>query len=478
MKELRWPLVVFLFCLPIAVVVLGWRLPWMGEAKPLATPLAVAANEMEFAWIHTTTNATTWERFIYGLMRLRRTMPGLQIDDSRAFLDSTTAIPELRITRDGHPTTVCIRWYKLQNAVTTQDWIAALALRTPAPVAIIGGGSTDRAIDLAQAMAKTTSWNGSAPALLLTTATADDDGSIGLTELYKNRTFRFCFSNSRMAEAVLDFFKNQPNRNSTKQPISFFSVYWQDDRYSYDLCDRFRDAVLKCWPNESERKFEGLWTVPFSVGGFESPNDFERKTAADIARQMMALPADRPIVLILPAVVLPAKRLLQSIHDAEPTLSERFVVVTGDGIPVNALLRDGEFAWPVHTMPVPLLLFTHENPFAWDDGTSQPLGYELKKPNTTEEQMHFSEMGRRLFSIVLNPDRTSVLQADALIGELRNQKGFFQANGEREPGTGEHVVMLGQPRKDTMLTVYRRAQGRPWTKVDQVVLHPATAGTP
>ncbi len=483
MKELRWPLLVFLFCLPIVVLVLDWRLPWMTEAKPKATPLAVAANEIEFAWIHTTTNATTWERFISGLMRLRRTMPDLKIDDSKAFLDSTTAIPEILITRDGHPTTIRIRWYKLQNEVTTQDWITALSQRTPAPVAIIGGGSTDRAIDLTRAMAKTTTWEGDAPALLLTTATADGspaDGqeSVGLTEQYKSHTFRFCFTNSRMAEAVLDFLKTHPVLASQQKPISFFSVYWQDDRYSIDLCEQFREAVIQCWPKERDRKFEGLWKIPFSVGGFESPNDFERQTANDIARQMKLLPIDRPMVLILPAVVLPAKRLLQSILDAEPSLSERFVVVTGDGIPVNAVLRDGEFAWPVHTMPVPLLLFTHENPFAWDALATQPSGYELTKPNTTEEQMHFCEMGRRLFSLVFHAERKSNMTAKELLTELRNQKEFFQTNGERESGTGEHVVLLSQPRKNSTLTVYRRGQGRSWLKLDQVNLIPAAVSTP
>jgi hypothetical protein len=471
-KELRWPLLVFVFCLPILIVVMDWRLPWMGEAKPTATPQPVAANEVEFAWLHTTTNSTTWERFISGLMRLRRTIPGLEIDDSRAFLDSTTAIPELRITRVGHPTTVRIRWYKLQNEVTTQDWIAALSQRTPAPVAIIGGGSTDRAIELTRALVKTTTWQGPAPALILTTATADDDGETGLTEQYKDRTFRFCFTNSRMAEAVLDYLKTHPFLTGATQPVSFFSVYWEDDRYSIDLCNRFRDAVTQLWPKETDRRFEGLWRIPFSVGGFESPNDFERQTATDIARQMKQLPADRPIVLILPAIVLPAKRLLQAILDAEPSLSERFVVVTGDGIPVNAVMRDGEFAWPVHTMPVPLLLFTHENPFAWDDPTTPAQGYALAKPNTTEEQMHFCELGRRLITTTLHTEKPRLMNADDLLKELRLQTEFFQANGERQSGTGEHVVMLSQPRMNPTLTVYRRGAGRPWLKMDQVVLSP------
>ena len=55
----------------------------------------------------------------------------------------------------------------------TDEWVSELAHRDPAPLAIIGGGTSDRARDLAEAMADRTTWHPERPLLLLTTATAD-----------------------------------------------------------------------------------------------------------------------------------------------------------------------------------------------------------------------------------------------------------------------------------------------------------------
>src|SRR5438094_528019 len=88
-------------------------------------------------------------------------------------------------------------------------WISvALALGTPPPLAIIGGGSSDRARDLARALNALHPVLPSPPLLLITTATADEVGSQDednsepdLMKVYPERSFRFCFTNRQMAEA-------------------------------------------------------------------------------------------------------------------------------------------------------------------------------------------------------------------------------------------------------------------------------------
>src|SRR5262245_3556432 len=68
----------------------GWLVYRDGRALWSAAPdrpLPVPAGDQEIAWLHTTTNYPTWERFVAGALRARQDVPGLRVDDSRAFLD-------------------------------------------------------------------------------------------------------------------------------------------------------------------------------------------------------------------------------------------------------------------------------------------------------------------------------------------------------------------------------------------------------
>jgi hypothetical protein len=474
MRELRWLLLILALCLPIILLASGVRLPWTGD-RPVTAPLPVPAGDQEMAWIHTTTNAATWERLVSGVVRAQMTVPGLRVDDSRAFLDSTTATPELVLSKDGHAGRLRVRWYKLQSDITTADWVRALAGRTPAPLAVIGGGSTDRALDLARPMAAQTDWKGDRPPLLITTATADydtyDASKVRLVDLYDDRTFRFCFTNARMAEAVIDFVASRPDlrpkAGDPAGPVSVLTVYWDDDQYSVDLQDQFTEALKRRFDDAAGVRFAGKWNVPFSVGGFVSPNLHEAAVAEDVARRVRELPDER-VLLVLTGTVQPARRLLRAVVEADPDAADRLVAVTGDGVPTNAVLRDGEFAWPVAAVPVPLVFFAHNNPTAWDAAGSTPAppaGYAFAPPNGTEEAMHFGEMGRVIAGACYPPNEPLVARGDALVARLHARRpAFFDANGERGGGTGEHVLVV-RPRPDPTLSVFRRGEDKRWVPV-------------
>ena len=87
------------------------------------------------------------------------------------------------------------------------------------------------------------------PLLLLTTATADrvsdptrtDAAAVELTKVYPQRTFRFCFTNKQMARAVMDFVMSQDDLRPDVNPVHM--VQWDDDSYSHDLTDGFREAL-------------------------------------------------------------------------------------------------------------------------------------------------------------------------------------------------------------------------------------------
>src|SRR5262249_19583337 len=122
------------------------------------------------------TSGETWENFVWGMKRAEMSSSGaptgLRVDDSAAFPDRTTEVPEVVISRDGFAGKLRVRWYKVTNYAPTDAWVKALAARERPPRARGGGGASDGARELAEAM-NDTNWSGQRPLLLLTTATAD-----------------------------------------------------------------------------------------------------------------------------------------------------------------------------------------------------------------------------------------------------------------------------------------------------------------
>src|SRR5262245_29276298 len=133
MGRFRWPLLVFVLCLPVVVLAAGYELPWLRGPAPFARTPSVPAGDRDGAWPHTTPNAGTWERFVSGVQRATLLVPGMHADDSRAFPDRTTAVPEVAVTMDGKPGTLRIRWYKLSSYAKSGHWVQALADRDPSP---------------------------------------------------------------------------------------------------------------------------------------------------------------------------------------------------------------------------------------------------------------------------------------------------------------------------------------------------------
>ena len=93
----RWTttVIAILACLPLALLAGGVPIPWLTRGDVRATVLAVPPGDRELAWLHTTTNAATWERFVAGVKRATLTTTGLDVDDANAFPDGTmpTLVP-------------------------------------------------------------------------------------------------------------------------------------------------------------------------------------------------------------------------------------------------------------------------------------------------------------------------------------------------------------------------------------------------
>lgn len=493
--------------LVLAVVAIGvsaTQLAWFRASRTGAMPLPVPAGDEEIAWLHNPTSYESWENFVWGAKRAEMaadTGPGgLEVDDSSAYPDRTTVTPEVVLRRRGFAGGVRVRWYKVTDDATQEAWVHALSARDRPPIAILGGWSSDRAKELADAM-RETNWSGPKPLLFISQATADqvyrpaDNYPVGyvppqLIKLY-DRSFRFCFTNKQIAEAVTDYvfsddrLRPGPIPDAAAPALPGFAIAWEDDDYSIDLSRQFRGEISKK-AERPGRPWLGmiLDTVPFSVGRLNRPNAREAAVAEQILRQLP--PPGSRTVLVLPTVSAPARRTLRTLVQGNPAVGKQLVAMTGDGIGVNTFFRDRDFAWPVRSIPVPVVLFTHADPFAWDvpGGRAPPRDYELRPPepgsarSSTEDIQHFSRL-TRIVAAGLFPDGGHEIahSPDALAASLKALKpGFFDPDGNRQSGTGEHVVVLrpmpghdtpaGRLHIDAMLEVYvRQGEDRKWTEL-------------
>src|SRR4051812_36502313 len=144
-----------------------------GARADRAVPRPVPAGDQEVAFLSAATNAG-WERFVAAVRRLRDERPDLGVQvaaDGNAFPGQTTAVAGFAVPAGGSRARLWFRWYKMTGDPGTGEWVRALAGRDPPPLAVIGGGSSDRARDLALELEKLLELPTAAPLLLLTTAT-------------------------------------------------------------------------------------------------------------------------------------------------------------------------------------------------------------------------------------------------------------------------------------------------------------------
>ena len=533
MRRFRWPILILTSCLlGIALGVGLWA--WlMRPANPLPRPLAVPDGDREIAWLNNTSASETWSLFVIGIKRIE--MPvngspsGLSVDDSNAFPEQSTAVPELVIARDGFVGKLRIRWYKVATESPINGWVKALAARDPAPLAIIGGWTSDWAHKLAQALNAQGGWHGSPPLFFITTATVDTvtgdpDDSTGfpsvseqrnLIEVYPRRSFRFCFSNSQMVRAVSDYVLHEPslrpgplnwpelravgmgasgpwNLTAGLAPLAHrpnvFPLKWQDDTYSEDLFNQFREHLYASL-DVPRIASDPAFSIPFSVGGFSRPNAGEAAAVRAILNDLPP-PGERSLLVIPTGSSAPARRVLLALSERVPQAGRRLVAVTGDGFSVNTFYRDAEWAWPARSIPIPVVLFAHDNPFGWDlpSDTRPPMGYRLEPKTTTEEVLLDTNLGRMVadavFPVVVGERRMSI-GADEVAEYLRIRPDkFFDDRGNRRGRSGEHVAVVrptqrygdnapGAPRPESIVEVFRHeVDGRTWTRVGTVQVRP------
>lgn len=520
---LRW------MCVVIAVIALAAVGYFSLRGQSFWTPLgpgrvkAVPAGDQEIAWIAPATSGEAWERVVKAVRLLAADWEEihggvpLKLETERAFLPLTADVPEigLRFSKSG---TLWIRWYKLSGGNDSNHWLTGLRRRGTPPLAIVGGDTSDRALRLAENLqAVRNDWSGPAPLLLITTATAErylppgqpelefqSDTWPRLMSVYPGRTFRFAFTNSHMVQATLDFVQQNPGiwpergKVDPKSPtFALFTMTWLDDGYSKDLANAFQNQFSKA----IRQKFGKDAPIPadedfvhYSVGDYYQPNPRE-EMAVGLFLANAARRGDQPQLLVLPTGTQRARRFLRTLSRRAPAELRNIVVANGDSISFNALYRDRDVAWNVQDMPVPLLVFCHRNPIDPASGFGvKPPGGDRVDTTSTQDLLLFRDL---IETVVLASFHDGVLlsNADAVLERLRRAswKGtgiilgndaansrvtdgvpFFDAEGNRTVGTGEHIVWLkpmfegARVLPEANLYVYRMERLRDRTDWQQV----------
>ena len=441
---------VLLVCLLGVIAVLS-GMYWSYRSRRLATVRPVPDGDQEIAWLESATTGTNWERFVVALSRLARiksAWPKMTIVADNAFPERTVEVPELEVSFAGCDGTLRFRWYKITSEMTISRWVAELAQRDPPPLALVGGSSSSEALQLATSLAAAQSssdassaWRQSPPLLFITTATADrvwNKGEKGpdIMDLYPRRTFRFCCRNRLMADAVLDLILSRPELRPVGDPPPIFRLEWQDNPYSLDLSNQFAQALRRRGLHPLQ-----AFGVRYSVGEFHRPNPPESQVLHNLIAGFPSS-VQRPL-LIVPVGSQPARRFLHAMTTAAPQ-TRNLVVATGDSISFNTVYRDRDFAWHIQDVPVPLVFFCHHDPVAWDavDGNQTDMDFAT---STDLLLLHSSILEKTLRAAFpwARPQAALVRNAEELRQQLWQQSGdFFEASGNRQPYTGEHVVTL------------------------------------
>lgn len=499
MRFLRYALLTSLIV--IIVVAVYQSVIWLGiwgtvggsPVKPLLD------GDQEIALIEPATSTDEWGRLVTALKlleldwpKINPKLPALRIDLDAAFPQRTAEVPEITFALGDVPQRLRLRWYKITGEHDSASWVGKLNARNRAPLAIIGGGTSDRAAKLAANLnAAYDDPALPAPVFLITTATAEKTTHAeSLINVYRQRSFRFSFTNQKMVEALLAFVAHREFPDSEKEwaqhlwvskpdpaapangtPAAMFTVTWEDERYSQDMNELFQKEFEKAYP---KAEFSPEGTIRYSVGGLFHPGPKEQVAVGTFLTRRT--PVARQTLLVLPTQTARMRRFLIPLRLRSPADARNLVVLNGDAISFHAVYRDREVMWNILELPYSLVFFSHRNPidreagFRWTKEGRQPAN---AFPQHTTTGTHDLLLYRDLFEAILYAayDEDKLL-GDSLVVRQRLQATcwrhpprdrlphdrarvcnphvhtvdaptqFFDADGNRRSRTGEHIVWV------------------------------------
>lgn len=502
MRLLRGALVLVL--LAVLAVAIQQTLLWLGmggdsgdsQVRPLDN------EDEEIALIEPATSIDDWGRIVTAARlieldwpKYNPTLPALRVGLTEAFPTLTTDVPEIVFSFVDFPANqLRVRWYKISGEHDAGSWVRKLRAREHPPLAILGGGTSDRAVRLARALQKTyPDPEESSPVLLITTATADrtakDDP---LIEIYPERSFRFSFTNQKMVAALLEFAQRRKYPKEAKEwgagnlwcnqamefsapaeGISMHAISWQDERYSTDMSALFENEFPRRFP---QGKFSNEGSIPSGVGGFFHPAPPEQIMVQTFLTR--PTPIAPHSFLVLPTQTVRMRRFLINLRQRSEKDARNLVVLNGDGVTFHSIYRDRDVMWNVLDLPYSLVFFAHRNPIdrhagfreKSDDRSQTPDAFPPRGTSGTHDLLLYRDVfeallyagydrGRWIGDAVRLRDRLRAtcwyhpplnrIQEDpprVCNSEVHavdpKHRPLFDAAGNRRSRTGEHIVWL------------------------------------
>ena len=335
-------------------------------------------GDQEIAWIHAATSGPAWERFVAGIHRVKHDWPQIRIDDRRVIPRPVDRDSGSRDRRRGHVQSPAYPLVQTHQRNRHRLLGEAAGPAETCPLAFIGGGTSDRAVELARALATQSGWPGPPPLLLITTATANTiyldpaaehepsaTGSTPLMDVYRGRSFRFCFTNRQMAQAVVDFVWSQPDLRPIGNPTPAFAAIaetalnpwgavgllaayasastphasaleWDDDPYSIDLSKQFHEAFHQ--PHLPRMLVKNTRSIPYSVGGYYRPNAWEAQATEYLIEGLREAGTGAAAARAAARRRRRPGAVLRAVAAVLPLAGRSLVAVTGDSMNFNARL--------------------------------------------------------------------------------------------------------------------------------------------
>ena len=469
------------------------------------------SDDQEIALIEPATSIDEWGRIVSACKLIKKAwtttnpqLPDLLVDDDDAFPGRSADVPEIRFAFQSSPKqSLRLRWYKISGEHSAESWIEKLHARGRMPLAIIGGGTSDRALILGKTLQERfPEPNQPSPILLITTATAEKASADGplLIAQYKERSFRFSFTNQSMVKALLRFVEQTPDLwvhrpieptllanaiasiagagepwhawgvlrgHPHLQPSAMHLVSWEDERYSKDLTELF-EREFKSRNPLSEVFNDG--SIAHSVGGFFQPAPLEQNAVDTFIGPRVITPHS---LLVLPTQMVRMRRFLINLRQRSPSTARNLVILNGDSISFNAVYRDRDVVWNILDLPYSLVFFTHRDPISEAAGFPRKKDAEANRmtlgrttTGTSDVLLHRDILEATLYAVLddgrLLADgkqmrermratcwyRAEANGSTAHVGNSRlhglgdRHRQLFDDKGDRRVYTGEHVVWV------------------------------------
>jgi hypothetical protein len=329
----------------------------------------LSAEGVEVAVLFPSTDSSDWQDFVRAVHLAASEKKFHVVDDDIAFTSTvqTSGVP------------VRFRWYPFIGSYQMQKIVRQLCQQKNPPIAIVGANNTSLTETIG-AEIRAASNPDSAPILLMTFATTDP-----LIDINPGRSFRFGFSNSHQARAVVERLSQilaEPGKQDPSHRLNVIIVQVLDNPFSIDLARHFEKELSaglsgKIIPPPAPFNhgtdaggMSAAWSLNTATTEPGNPTTEESALATAIVATFARDPS-APAILVLPVgsdafvniaggIRNEMKRLESESGGVNPI--PKLTIITGDSLDYYEFAGGGKGPITARSTPARVLFFSHVNP--------------------------------------------------------------------------------------------------------------------